>query len=66
MIPFSIFTDRLKDQREADLSERHEELIEYQRLNRELNKELEVLKQASADYKVMCLSVPQVHYSSVL
>ena len=47
----------MKDQREADLSERHEELIEYQRLNRELNKELEVLKQASADYKVMCLLV---------
>jgi len=42
----------MKEQREVAANERQDELVEYQKNNRDLSKEVELLKQSSQDSKV--------------
>jgi len=46
------YIHRMKEQREVAANERQDELVEYQKNNRDLSKEVELLKQSSQDSKV--------------
>ncbi|KAF6017354.1 brp [Bugula neritina] len=49
--------ERMKEQREVAANERQDELVEYQKNNRDLSKEVELLKQSSQDSKNELLSL---------